>query len=110
MSGLCGWFGGERAGSLSPDLIAAMAGAISRFDASTVRSAHAACGGVAAVSATTDVDVFQNDEQLVAVWGNPRFQDAELVELAQRAGVAQALAQGYARKRADLFAALSGSY
>ena len=90
--------------------IAKMATAISRFDGSAVRSACADFGALAAAATGSGVDVFQDDEQLVAVWGHARFTDAGLAELAQRHGIAQALAQGHARKRTDVFAALSGSF
>ena len=105
MSGLCGWFG-----TADSAPIAAMAAAITRFDGSAVRSACADFGALAAAATGSGVDVFQDDEQLVAVWGHARFTDAELAELAQRHGIAHALAQGYARKRTDVFAALSGSF
>lgn len=110
MSGLCGWFCGERAGPSGPAAIAAMAAAITRFDGSAVRSACADFGAVAIAATGSDVDVFQSDEQLVAVWGHARFTDVELAERALRDGIAQALAQGYARKGTDVFAALSGSF
>src|SRR6266850_1786050 len=108
MSGICGWFGGGVADA--PRAIAGMAAALSRFDGSAVRSASANLGSVAAAGAGPDTDVFQDDEQLVAVWGRARFSDVGLAELAQRNGIAHALAEGYARKRTDVFAALSGNF
>ncbi len=105
MSGLCGWFG-----TADSAPIAAMAVAITRFDSSAVRTACADFGALAVAATGTGVDVFQDDEQLVAVWGHARFTDAELAEVAQRHGIAHALAQGHARKRTDVFATLSGSF
>lgn len=108
MSGLCGWFCSDRGGPSGPEMIAKMAAALNRFDGSPVRSVTADFGAVAA--AGINVDVFQNADQLVAVWGHACLTDTELAELAQRSGIAHALAQGYARKGADIFAALSGSF
>jgi len=108
MSGLCGWFHSGRAGAASPEVIAGMAAAINRFDGSTVRSASTSFGSVAAAAGGSDVDVFENDGQLVAVWGRMRFTDMELAALAQRDGVASALAQGYKRKGTGVLTALSG--
>jgi asparagine synthase (glutamine-hydrolysing) len=107
MSGLCGWFRGERAGSVDPRVIATMAAPLTRFDSSAARSASTGFGAVAAAGA--GVSVFQEDERLVAVWGGARFADAELAALAQRHGVARAVAQGYARNGSGVLAALSGA-
>lgn len=110
MSGLCGWFDRERAGSVDPQVIATMAAALNRFDGSTVRSVSSGFGAVAAAAAGSDVDVFKDEAQLVAIWGRARFTDPELAGLAQRHGVARALSQGYARKGTDVLAALSGAF
>jgi len=108
MSGLCGWFCRERSSATAPDAIAAMAAAITRFDSSTMRSATAGFGSVAVAGG--DTDVFQADGRLVAVWGNARFSDPGLAALAQNHGVAHALAQGYARKGADVLTDLCGAF
>jgi asparagine synthase (glutamine-hydrolysing) len=108
MSGLCGWFRSEHAGTVDPRVIAAMAGPLNCFDGSTVRSAFSGFGAVAAAGA--GVSVLQEDERLVAVWGSARFADADLAALAQRHGVARALAQGYARKGPGVLTALSGAF
>ncbi len=110
MSGLCGWFCGVRAGPSGPAAITAMTAAINRFDGSAARSAGADFGAVAIAATGGDADVFQSDEQLVAVWGHARFTDVELAELAQRNGIAHALARGYARKGTEVFAGLRGSF
>ena len=107
MSGLCGWFHGGHTGPASPEVIAGMAAAIKRFDGSTVHSASTDFGAVAAAGG--NASVFQDNERLVAVWGNARFADADLAALAQRHGVARALEQGYARKGSGVLAALSGA-
>ncbi|MDH3314165.1 MAG: asparagine synthase C-terminal domain-containing protein [Betaproteobacteria bacterium] len=108
MSGLCGWFDPKRSGPADPQVIEAMAAPLNRFDGSAVRSASAGFGAVAA--AGTDLDIFQDDHQLVAVWGRARFSDADLGALAQRDGMARAIAQGYARKGADVLTALAGTF
>jgi asparagine synthase (glutamine-hydrolysing) len=110
MSGLCGWFSRDPCGIAGQAVIAAMAAALNRFDNSAVRSASANFGSLAAAAVGPDAVVFQDDEQLVAVWGRARFSDVGLATLAQRYGIAHALAQGYARKRTDVFTALSGNF
>jgi asparagine synthase (glutamine-hydrolysing) len=110
MSGLCGWFDPAGGGPPDPQVIAAMAAAFTRFDGSTIRTASAGFGAVAVAALGGDVDVHQSDEQLVAVWGHARFSDIELAESARQHGVAHALAQGYSRKRTDVFASLSGTF
>lgn len=84
-----------------------MAAPLGRFDGSSVRSALAAWGGVAAAGG--DTAVFQDGEWLVAVWGKARFADADLAALAQRHGTARALAQGYGSKGSGVLAGLSGA-
>lgn len=110
MSGLCGWYRRDPVGLAAPSAIAAMAAALNRFDGSAARIATTDFGSVAAVAAGTEADVYQNDKHLVAVWGRARFTDSGLADLAQRNGIALALAQGYARRHTDVFAALSGSF
>jgi asparagine synthase (glutamine-hydrolysing) len=108
MSGLCGWFDHDRGGAAGPPIIAAMAVPLNRFDGSTVRSASTAFGAIAAAGG--NASVFQDEERLVAVWGQARFADADLATLAERDGVANALAQGYARKGTGVLTALSGAF
>ena len=107
MSGLCGWLRSERAGFVDPRVIAAMAAPLNRFDGSTVQKASTEFGAVAAAGG--NASVFQDDERLVAVWGQARFADAELAALAQHHGAARALAQGYGSKGTGVLAALSGA-
>src|SRR5712691_8946496 len=110
MSGLCGLLAGARPRTAGANAIAAMAAALNRFDASAVRSVTSDGGSAAAAAAGSDVDVFHDGERLVAVWGRVRFADADLAALAQRHGVARALAQGYARKGTDVLATLAGAF
>jgi asparagine synthase (glutamine-hydrolysing) len=108
MTGLCGWFHHGHTGPAGPDAIAAMAAPLNRFDGSTVLSASANFGAVAATGRAANV--FQDEERLVAVWGNARFASADLAALAQRHGIAHALARGYALKGADVLSGLSGAF
>lgn len=107
MSGICGWVGGS---ADPPQAIAGMGAVLNRFDNSAVRSTFAISGSVAAAVAGPDADVFQDDEQVVAVWGRARFSDAGLAELTRRNGIARALAQGYAHKGTDVLTALTGAF
>jgi len=108
MSGLCGWFQGQRAGSADSGVVSAMTAHLTRFDHSTARSAANGFGALAAAGG--GAGVFQDDNRLVAIWGHARFTDAELASLAQHHGSAHALAHGYARKGKDVVAALSGAW
>ncbi|MGC2518209.1 MAG: asparagine synthase C-terminal domain-containing protein [Burkholderiales bacterium] len=83
-----------------------MAAPLRRFDGSKVLSGSSDFGAVAAASG--NASVFQDNELLVAVWGNARFADADLAALAQRHGTAHALAKGYARKGTGVLTGISG--
>ena len=88
-----------------------MAATLSRFDSSVVRSASGRFGAVAiAVAYGDNADIFHGDDQLVAIQGSVRFTDPDLSRLAERNGIAKALAEGYARKGIAILAALSGSF
>src|SRR3982074_536920 len=110
MSGLCGWFDKECTGAAGPESIAVMAAAINRFDSNPIQSACAAFGRVAVAARPGEVHVFQDHDQLVAIWGDAHFHDVELTQLAQRTGMGHALAHGYASIREDVFKLLSGSF
>ena len=107
MSGICGWFDRDGGGAASQS-VSAMAEPLTRFDGSAVRSASAAFGAVAAAGG--DADVVQDGDHLVAVWGKPRFSDADLAALAGRQGVAHALAHGYEAMGGGVLASLSGEF
>ena len=87
-----------------------MASAIDRFGGHPARSMTAGFGAIAVAAPPAEADLFQDERQIVAIWGRVRYTDAALAELAQHHGVARALAEGFARKRADVFAAMSGSF
>ena len=108
MSGICGWFRGNSAGSVNPQTIETMAVALGRRDGVPVHGASADFGAVAAMG--RDADIFHDDRRIVSVWGRARFGDPDLTAIAQREGVARALAQGYARKGTDILKALSGTF
>src|SRR6267143_5142420 len=109
MSGLCGWFdpGGRDAANADID---AMAATLARFDASPVRSKSAEWGAVATAARGANGALFQDGERLAAVYGRARFSDARLADLAQRHGLARALAEGYVQKGTEMLKALGGSF
>src|SRR5262249_5222776 len=74
------------------------------------RSAGASFGAAAVAAPGGESDLWQDDRRIVAVWGRPRFTDADLSALAQHQGIAHALAEGYARKGADVLPLLSGRF
>src|SRR5258708_9157915 len=107
MSGLCGWFRSEHAGTVDPRVIAAMAGPLNCFDGSTVRSAFSGFGAVAAAGA--GVSVLQEDERLVAGWGSARFCAADPPAPPPRPGVARPLAPGHPREGPGVLTGRSGA-
>lgn len=108
MSGMCGWFRGDGAGSMDPRIIENMAASLGHRDGSELRSTHAEFGAVAATG--RDADVFRDDRRIVSVWGRVRLTDTDLAETARREGAACAIARGYARKGTDILKALSGTF
>ncbi|MGH8642718.1 MAG: asparagine synthetase B family protein [Burkholderiales bacterium] len=108
MSGLCGWFGPERAASVDARAITMMAEPLGRFNRGKARSASAAFGALTGIG--TEFDLFEDDHRLVAVWGRARFCDAALATLAQHHGVARALAEGHSRRGADVIEVVAGSF
>src|SRR5258708_34175538 len=107
MSGLCGWFRSEHAGTVDPRVIAAMAGPLNCFDGSTVRSAFSGFGAVAAAGA--GVSVLQEDERLGAGLGSGRFCGAGPAPPAPRARVCPAPPPGHPRQGAAWVTAPSGA-
>ena len=109
MSGLCGWFDPGRRDAANTS-IDAMAATLARFDASPVRSKSAEWGAVATAARGANGDVFQDGERLSAFYGRARFSDARLADLAQRHGLACALAEGYVEKGSEVLKVLAGSF
>ncbi|HYM86034.1 MAG TPA: asparagine synthase-related protein, partial [Pseudoxanthomonas sp.] len=109
MSGLCGWFDLGRPDAANAN-IDAMAATLARFDGTPVRSKSAEWGAVATAARGANGDVFQDGHRLAAVCGRARFSDARLADLAQRQGVACALAEGYVQKGTEVLKVLAGSF
>ena len=109
MSGLCGWFDPGRAHAANAH-IDTMAATLARFDGTPVRSKSALWGAVATAARGANGDVFQDGDRLAAVYGRARFSDARLVDLAQRQGVACALAEGYVQRGTEVLKILAGSF
>jgi asparagine synthase (glutamine-hydrolysing) len=108
MSGICGWFAPSRSEGVDPAVIPAMAAALGRFDGATPQSARLAFGAVAV--AGPGAELWQDEHTLAAVWGRARLADSGLAAYAERHGLASALAEGYAKKGADVLGALSGDF
>jgi asparagine synthase (glutamine-hydrolysing) len=107
MTGVFGW-AGHPEGKPS-ELIDAMAAAYTRFDGSQVRAASSSAGAMA-VAGRRPGHLYVEGEKLVAVSGRPRLTDSNLGSCAERHGVAQAIAEGYARDGARVLAGISGSF
>ena len=108
MSGLCGWSSGARAGGVAPSVIGTMSASVGRFESVPARTAAAASGALAIAGLASDLHA--GAERLVAVWGPARFTDAELAALADRHGIAHALADGYQRRGTAVLPLLAGSF
>jgi len=110
VSGLCGWIGYGTAATDNRQLVERMAGALARFDASGIQ---ALAGGKSALAVAANLEsahVYQKEGLLVAVWGQVRFKDARLAQLARTEGVAKTLAEGWLDKGEQVCADLSGAF
>jgi asparagine synthase (glutamine-hydrolysing) len=110
MSGLCGWFAPADVAIADDGAIATMSSSLVRHAGGTAHHAALACGAAAVAGAKGETHLCRLDRTLVAIWGRPRFSDAELAGFAQHHGIARALAEGHARKGTDAIALLSGSF
>ncbi len=88
MSGICGWIG--LAGA--PELLEQMAAPLSRFDQGVVLARSGQRSGVAVAAQAGSADVYQRDGLLVALWGQPRFDDPALAAQAAGQGMAATVA------------------
>ena len=73
-----------------------MSAVLAGFDGSAIHTVTRDWGAIAVAGKKLDVDVFEDDATLSAVWGKARFADAALARLAADQGAARALAVGYA--------------
>ena len=88
MSGICGWIGFAGA----PELLETMAAPLSRFDQGQVLARTGQRSGVAVAAQAGSADLYQRDGLLVALWGQPRLDDAALAAQAAAQGVAATVA------------------
>ena len=110
MSGLCGWMGYGSTTTVNRQLAERMAEPLARFDRSRVQSLVGGKSALAVAANSESAHVYQMEGLLVAVWGQVRFLDAHLAQLAQANGVAKILAQGWREKGAQVCASLSGAF
>jgi asparagine synthase (glutamine-hydrolysing) len=110
MSGVCGWFDVNGTDPVDPGVIRTMAATLTRFDATSARSACAGWGAVAVAGNANGADLDHDADWLAAVWGRPHFSDAGLAELAQRRGPAHALGRGHADRGPKVLETLAGSF
>ena len=106
MSGICGWMGFAGA----PDVLERMAAPLSRFDQAALQARAGQRSGVAVAAYPGSADVFQRDGVLVALWGQPRFDDPALAELMAAQGAAATVATLWARGPQHTCAQLHGSF
>lgn len=106
MGGICGWMG---AGA-EPAVLDAMAAPLARFDHSALQCQHGQRSAAAVAAAAGSASLWQREGVLVAVWGQPRLQDAALAEQASREGVAAVLGMLWAQGAAGLPARLHGAF
>lgn len=108
MSGLCGWIGHNAAGNR--ELVETMAAPLARFDNTKVATIEGRRSAAAVVANGGSTHLFQRDGLLVALWGQPRFQDPALAAKAAREGVAKTLADIWQGDPQALCAQLGGSF
>ncbi|BCB26561.1 asparagine synthetase B [Sulfurimicrobium lacus] len=110
MSGLCGWIGHGAAATDNRQLVEKMAGALARFDASSIQSLAGGESALAVSANRESAHVYQKEGLLVAVWGQVGFKDARLAQMARAEGVAKILADGWRAKGGQACADLSGAF
>ncbi|MEN6585989.1 MAG: asparagine synthase-related protein [Sulfuricella sp.] len=110
MSGLCGWIGHGAAATDNRQLVEKMAGALARFDASSIQSLAGGRSALAVSANRESADVYQKEGLLVAVWGQVGFKDARLAQMARAEGGAKTLADGWRAKGGHACADLSGAF
>ncbi|MCC7487767.1 MAG: asparagine synthase [Burkholderiales bacterium] len=110
MSGICGWFDPACPGDAAPGAIDAMARALARFDGTVPVTVAARYGAIAVAAPAGTAHLHAGEHCLAALWGRPRFSDAELAALARHHGLARAFAEGYARRGADVLPLIAGPF
>lgn len=111
MSGLCGWFHcGASSRSSDPAIIGSMGATLASRDEAPIRAMSTDWAGIAVAGRPQGVDVYRDPERLAGVWGDLRFNNEQLRELARRHGVGFAFAKGYLEKGPDVLQAMSGSF
>lgn len=110
MSGICGWLDLEARAAPDPGVTKAMAGTITRFDASRSQIACNEMGCVAVAGKGGTAHLSRVGEFLAGVWGAPKVSDPELSTLARARGSAYAIAKGYALRGPDVLQAVAGSF
>jgi asparagine synthase (glutamine-hydrolysing) len=110
VSGLCGWIGYSGALADNRQLAERMAGALARFDASSIQTLAGGKSGLAVAANRESAHVYQKEGLLVALWGQARFKDARWDQLARAEGLAKALAACWLEKGERICADLSGAF
>jgi asparagine synthase (glutamine-hydrolysing) len=110
VSGLCGWIGYSGALADNRQLAERMAGALARFDASSIQTLAGGKSGLAVAANRESAHVYQKEGLLVALWGQARFKDARWDQLARAEGLAKALAACWLEKGERICADLTGAF
>ena len=91
-------------------LVRQMCGPLMRFDASDV-AANAGGNSAAAVAASSDSrHIHKQDGLLVALWGQARFREQRLIQLALAEGVAKTLGHDWRERGEKALEGLAGAF
>src|SRR6187551_2391393 len=73
MSGLCGWNGYRAGQSAGHEIIERMAATLTRFDGYSIKSHSGEGWALACTSRSSSFEVYEDNDQIVAISGNPRL-------------------------------------
>ena len=110
MSGLCGWIGHGSTTDENRQIAERMVRPLVRFDDSNVQILAGGNSALAVAANGNSAHLYQNKGVMVALWGQPRFLDSHLAQLAHTDGVAKTLAKSWLDNREKAFAGLVGQF
>jgi len=111
MSGLCGWNSYQAGQSAGHEFIERMAATLARFDGYSIKSHSGEGWALACTSRSSSFEVYEDNDQIVAISGNPRLRTTPDHSLLTAAGsTAAALARAFAQCGAKCLELIEGEY
>ena len=91
-------------------LVRQMSGPLAQFDASQVAANAGGSSAVAVAGSSDSRHIHKQDGLLVALWGQPRFREARLIQLALAEGVAKTLGHDWRERGEKAIEGLAGAF